>query len=318
MSQGQIIIRFPFNDFMKYQDVNNMLPPQLIPLCNSVEVNEKDDRVAIRGSLIHEINNIIDNVLSGVNPNDIVFKNNIREYLNKINAKTYQQYVDMLKNLNYSSEQHFAILTYELLIRSMTDTFAIKGLDMPKDQKSLSDIYADICGEFASFFIKDGDRDVKFLIKLLELCEKTFSDFVDQKKPLDSNNMYRVDHFKGFMNLLGLLFSRGLLSHKITLSCACKLKDLIFKSEWGQQECDNVFNGYKRMINQILTMHEKKYKEIDANSRAKSVEYLKSLQTIHNDIDNKNKEKPKLRKYTMLAHKDMAERLHKIINVYNK
>lgn len=308
MAQSQIVIRIPYHDFMKYQDVNNVMPKQLISFCK-----ESSSKLTLRDSFLKDLNTIIDNVLSGVNPNDIVFKNNIREYMNKINNKTYTQYVDMLKKLNYNTEQHFAILAYELIVRSMTDVLAVKGLDLnrAKDQKSLSEIYVDICSEFSTFFIRDGEKDVKFLVKLLELCEKTFTDFVDPDKPLDPNNMYRVDHFKGFMNFLGLLFNRGLLSHKITQWCLTKLRDLIFKSNWGQVECDNVYDGYKRFLNQILMYHERRMKETE---RSKAQEYLRTVQGVHKEIEARNKETPKLKKLVMMAHNELDERLRRLVH----
>jgi hypothetical protein len=136
----------------------------------------------------------------------------------------------------------------------MTDSVAVKGIDLPADQKSLSELYSDIVVAFSQLMLIDNNKEVKFNVLFLDYCQKYFIDFTNKIKPLDQNNQYRVDNYKGFCNLLGLLFQRKIVSQKIITGCLSSIRDLIFTSGWGQLECENVYDGYKKVL-------YKKYKD---------------------------------------------------------
>jgi|LakMenEpi02Apr12_1017379.scaffolds.fasta_scaffold01730_1 hypothetical protein len=303
VKQNEIFISYPLEEFLKYQDVNNTMPLNLTVLCK-----DRGCKIYFRDSILKDVKNIIDNFRAGINPNDTAFLGSIREYLNIINNKNYVQYIDLLKKINYTSNGHFDILTNELILRAMMDMIAVKNISLPDGQKSPSEIYADIALEFSSFFIKDNNIDIKFINKLMETCQKYFLDFTDITKPLDKNNQYRVDNFKGFINFLGLLFNRDILSHKITISCITKLKDLMFNIEWGQIESENIHDGYIKFLNQILITYEKKIKK-----QSTDLSYLESLEKIHIEISNLNDKYKKLRKFPMLIHKELENRFKKLV-----
>ena len=192
----------------------------------------------------------------------------------------------------------------------MTDMTAVKGIEMPNGQKSLSELYADIVNEFQNHTVKYNNTDIKFLTVFLDNCQKLFVDYMDPKKVLDNNNQYRVDSYKGFMNFLGLLFTSKILSHKIILSCLNKVKDLMMSKEWsnwGQTECENIYDGYKKLMLYIVTMYINKK---DLNDSDK--EYVKSVLENHNKIKEQNEKLNKLRKFTMMAHKDIETKLVKM------
>jgi hypothetical protein len=145
----------------------------------------------------------------------------------------------------------------------------------------------------------------------MDHCQRYFSDFIDPTKILDSNNQYRVDNFKGFMNFLGLLFCAHILSHKIVNLCLSKLRDLMttkYWSEWGQSECENVYDGYKKLVHYVVVNYNKTSELKDSDK-----EFIKSVLSIHNNVKEINEKTNKLRKFTMMAHKDLENKLSKLV-----
>lgn len=302
---AKINISYNLDKFMEYKDKNNMIPPNLKPLCN-----EYGGTLIMRDIIMKEVHNVIDMFTSGKNPNDIIFKNSIIENLNKINQKNYVVILEALKNLSYTKHEHFVTLSSDILLRAMTDVTAIKGVEMPVGQKSLSDLYADVVQEFSQLMIKENNKEIKFINVFMDHCQKYFSDFIDPSKILDSNNQYRVDNFKGFMNFLGILFCTHILSHKIVNLCITKLRDLMNTPQWnswGQAECENVYDGYRRLVHYVFVNYSKKQLE-DSDK-----EFIKSIIAIHHSVKETNDKLNKLRKFTMMAHKDLENKLTKFV-----
>lgn len=303
---AKINITYCLDDFMKYKDMNNYLPVNLKPICNEI-----GGTVILRDLILKEVGLVIDSFNSGKNPNDVIFKNSIIEFLNKINQKNYQTIIDGLTNLTYTKPEHYVVLSYDILLRAMTDMTAVKGIEMPTGQKSLSELYADIVMEFQNHTVNYNNTDIKFITVFLDNCQKLFVDYMDSKKVLDNNNQYRVDSYKGFMNFLGLLFTNRILSHKIILSCLNKVKDLMMSKEWsnwGQTECENIYDGYRKLISYVLSIYINKK---DMNDSDK--EYIKSVLENHNKIKEQNEKLNKLRKFTMMAHKDIETKFAKLV-----
>jgi len=308
-SGSKIAISYKLDDFMRYQDINNLMHSNLVSFCSDYSGD-----VVLRLSLLKQSDSIINNFLSGKNPNDIIFKNTVIEYLNKVNIKTFDTCIEMLKKLNYTSKDHFETLAFEIIIRAMTDPIVVKGIDVPDGQHTLSEMYGDIATEFSAFLIKTETEDIKFISILLNMCQKYFVDFTDTTKPLDQNNQYRVDNFKGFLNFIGLLFNRSVLSHEIVTTCLSKLIDLIYIPAWGIVESENVYDGYSKLINQILSISEKKC----VRRTTVDIKYIEKVKELHQSIKIKNDTEPKLRKFAMLSHKDIDNRLSKFIEKLNK
>jgi len=301
-----IKVSYDLDKFMEYKDRNMMLPLNLKPICN-----EYGGTFIIRDILLKEVGAVIDNFNSGKNPNDIIFKNLVIENLNKITQKNYTTIIEALKNLSYTKQDHFVTLSSDLLLRAMTDATAIKGVEMPVGQKSLSELYSDIVVEFSQLSIKENNNDIKFIIVFMDHCQRYFTDFIDPTKILDSNNQYRVDNFKGFMNFLGLLFCSHILSHKIVKLCLSKLRDLMttkYWSEWGQSECENVYDGYKKLVHYVVVNYSKISELKDSDK-----EFIKSIISVHNSVKEINDKTNKLRKFTMMTHKDLENKLNKFI-----
>jgi hypothetical protein len=302
---AKINISYNLDKFMEYKDKNNMIPPNLKPLCN-----EYGGTLIMRDIVMKEVHNVIDMFTSGKNPNDIIFKNSVIENLNKINQKNYALILETLKNLSYTKHEHFVTLSSDILLRAMTDITAIKGVEMPQGQKSLSELYADIVQEFLHLLIKENNKEIKFINVFMDHCQRYFTDFIDPTKILDSNNQYRVDNFKGFMNFMGILFCTHILSHKIVNLCITKLRDLMNTPQWnswGQAECENVYDGYRRLVHYVFVNYSKKQLE-DSDK-----EFIKSILAIHNSVKETNDKLNKLRKFTMMAHKDLENKLTKFV-----
>ena len=302
----KINISYNLDKFMQYKDSNSMLPTNLKPLCN-----EFGGTLILRDIIMKEVNNVIETFTSGKNPNDIIFKNYIIENLNKLNQKNFSLIIDGLKNLSYTKHEHFATLSADILLRAMTDVTAIKGVEMPAGQKSLSELYGDIVVEFSQLMIKENNKEIKFITVFMDYCQRYFTDFIDPNKILDNNNQYRVDNFKGFMNFLGVLFCSHILSHKIVHLCLSKLRDLMTTTQWntwGQTECENVYDGYRRLVHYVFVNYSKK--KIEQND----VDFIKSILSVHNNVKEINEKTNKLRKFTMMAHKDLETKLTKLTN----
>jgi hypothetical protein len=302
----QINISYSLEDILKYKnkEANNFLPPNIKPFCN-----EYGGMLMFRDCILKDASQVISNFLAGKNPNDIVFKNRIIELLNKINQLNYESILQELQMLNYKNQEHFTTLTQDILFRAMNDTVAVRGVDLPPDQKSLSELYADIVVAFSQLMIKDNNKEIKFIALILDLCQKYFIDFTNKIKPLDQNNQYRVDNYKGFCNFLGLLFQRKIINSTIIINCLNGMRNLIYLSSWGQLECENVYDGYKKVMYRVVNYYTNTSNTI--NDTDKKV--LAEINKIHVDIRERNEKTSKLRKFTMMVHKDIENKLVKIL-----
>ena len=81
-------------------------------------------------------------------------------------------------------------------------------------------------------------------------------------------------------------------------------------SQWeklGQNECENTYEGYRRILYKVYQLYSKR----QLNDSDKS--FIKALLEIHNAIKVQNEKLNKLRKFTMMAHKDLETKLTKFL-----
>ena len=300
-----INISYNIDEFMKYKELNYMLPVNLKPYCNDI-----GGTVYFRDGMVKEVGAIIDTFMNGRNPNDILFKNSIIEALNNITQRNYQTVITNLKSLNFDKTEHFTTLASDLLICAMTDITGVKGINMPPGQISSSEIYVLVACDFFPLMIEDNNKNIKFSSVFLEMCKRNFDDFCDAQKPLDHNNLYRVDNFKGFTNFLGLLYAKGLINSFAINDCLTRLVKLIYDTTWGQAESENVYEGFRRIMNNIIKHFESKnpkdLKETDKK-------FLQQLHKIHVDIQTRNKSSSKLRRFTMMYHDENEKKIQKLL-----
>lgn len=298
-----INISYNLDEFMHYKHNNMMLPSNLKSFCNEI-----GGVLIFRDNIIKEATNIVNSFLSGKNPNDIIFKNSIIELMNKITQKTYKQILESLKTLEYTKSEHFITLATDILIRAMTDPVAVKGIDLPPNQQTLSEIYLMIVVDFFPLMIVENEKEIKFSSVFLDLCKRYFDDFTDSIKPLDQNNAYRVDNFKGFTNFLGLLYSYGLINGKVLHSCMVKVISLIYDTTWGTTECENAYDGYRKMLNHVIGTFEKKLNFNDSDKK-----FIDALWKLHEEIKTKNMSMSKLRRFTMMYHDESEKKMAKLL-----
>ena len=91
--------------------------------------------------------------------------------------------------------------------------------------------------------------------------------------------------------------------------CITRLVNLIYNTTWGQTESENVYEGYRRILNNTLKAIEKRteFKELD-------LKFLQQLMKVHQDITEKNKSSSKLRRFTMMYHDESEKKLNKLKN----
>lgn len=254
MTDQRVSIKYSIDEIFACRDENCLMPRELEEYCN----NRYKSPMLILAELVKPMDDITKSHSHGINPNDISLKNTIRDNLNKINHSNYKIILEELKSLNYTCENHFAMLASELIIKSMNDVLACRGVEASKkDQKTGSEIYTGIAAEFTNYFIKQGTATIKFKTVLIRECQLYFDKLTDKKERMDQNNPHRVSNYKGFMNMIGLMYTNGLFPRDIIKVCSNKIITLILSSGLPQDDCDNYYSGYERLMNRVLCHFEK-------------------------------------------------------------
>lgn len=298
---SQVLVRYDINTLMSHKQENDVLIKSLEKYC----LTNNSHPLLIRDEFKHEMSNIVTSMLNGINPNDILLKTTIRNLLNKVSKKNYDESLVELKNIKYTDKQHFVILARDLLDRSMNDPVVLGGFTPSDNDNFISDINANIAKEFCQFHLdtESGDK-ITFKNILTNMCQEQFSEFMDESKRLDANNKHRVDNYKGFMNFIGLLYNRHILSNKIVVLCLLKIKKLIYESDWSKAESENLFGGYEKLILQLMYGVRK--------GKGKSKELLPALIKITKSIEVDNKTNTKLRVIPMLIQKSIMDNLNSL------
>jgi hypothetical protein len=313
-------------EIFSYQDKNLVMTPELEKYCvnknkhNKIVLSEgkiiddeKNGRVTL-GQLYQVMDEITKSYSQGINPNDITLMNTIRDCLNKVNNDNYNQILSDLKSLAYVSENNFSFLAKEIIVQSMNDNLARKGLES-KEQKSPSELYASIACEFSNYQITVDDREIRFKSILTKECKNFFDSLVNTKERMDRNNLNKIANYKGFMNMIGLMYKFGLFPFGIIMKCFTKIVSLILDSQLPQEECDNYYSGYERLMNRILLFFEK-----EKSSNQIIQEFNKIKDDIH-EINSKissacEKEVKPIRAYSILTHSQNVQRFNKLCETF--
>ena len=315
MNDQNIIIRYDINQIFACRDNNYLMPKELLDYCNH---NEKS-QMSILLDLVKPMDVVTKSYSSGINPNDMTFKNVIRENLNKLNNKNYDTVINDIATLNYTSEIHFSILATELIVKSMNDAMASKGFEASKNgQKTPSELYVDVALRFSDYHIniENETKQVRFKNIMSKMCQKYFNSLTDSKESMDKNNPHRVSNYKGLMNMIGLMYTNGMFPREIIIVCFNKIINLILHSNLSQEESDNYYSGYERLINRIISYFEGPITSIMDTRFNAITEGLKEMNdTITKACDEKPNAKP-LRMYSLMTHANNITRNAKLCDLY--
>lgn len=238
MVQTQRSLSYQYDEFMKYQQINNVLPQHLVPYC----VQDASHHMPNISTFDDQLSSIISSITKGDNPNNVVFKNFVKFYVNMINQGNFDEYLQKLRALDYSSREHIHFLGSELIICAIRCPISVKGFTFQEESKykSVPEICADMAKQFSSLLVKSENVGADFHAEIMKICQQYFLDFVDLNKSLDENNENTSDNFKGFMTFLGLLYSRGIINIKVVIDCLDSIKRSIFCTECKcQQHCES-------------------------------------------------------------------------------
>lgn len=279
------LIRYNFEEFSKFKEINDVMPQELQKHC----IINNNCNIKIRDEFKEELIVVIDAMMKGMNPNNIMVKNTIREHLNKLTKENYSIILEQLETIQYTTDILTTLAT-ELIIRSMNDYVSAKGFEN-NNEITFTDIYTDIIVIFTN-------KNDKFGNIIRNLSKNYFDDFIDPTNSLDKNNLYRVDNFKGFMNLIGLLYRKKIMGGKVINYCLNSLQALILNEKKTIEEVQNIFMAYERLLNQILLSPDIK-------------QYIEQIKLIHNKlIENENKNR--FKKFALVTHDKILEKINLI------
>jgi hypothetical protein len=212
----------------------------------------------------------------------------------------------------------------------MNDAMACKCVESNKKQKTPSEIYMSVAQAFSGLCIKKNDEFIKFKKVMSKECQLYFKKFIDinknsnsdNKTSMDQNNPHRVSNYKGFMNMIGLMYCYNLFPKEIICMCFDQIVKLILDSDLPQEECDNYYSGYERLMNRVLCIFE-----VD-NVSKNMLEEFNGIKNYITDFNNKiieacqdssvkssSKSKP-LRMFSSMTHKKNIVRFETLSNKY--
>ena len=310
-------ISYHLDDITVCKNDNVVMDERFKKYCNSLKYKDND---ALMEELFKPMEEIIKSHFEGINPNDISLMNIIRDNMNKIKESNFDTIIEVLKTLYYTSVDNFKFLADELITRSMNDSMASKGFNTNEGELTPSDIYMKVALEFKDLCIKDekDEKPTRFLNIYVKSCSTYFDNFTDITMKLDKFNPHRVSIFKGFMNMIGLMYKYNIFPYQIIIKCLEKLVNIITDTENGlvQEERDNYYTGYVRIVDKVLQkmdneiINEKEFSELYEFMDEKN-ELITSLSS------NKKKADDIIKRFSILTHNDNIERLEKINEKYN-
>lgn len=321
---SKTIIRYNFEDFVKYQKVNNFLPPQLSPYV----IQNKNINNNFLSNFENTLGNIINSITVGDDPNDIIYKNMVKFNINTINNNSYNEVLTNLKTLDTPPKIHFMINEIILCIIRCPQMCKNTEIDNLKNN-STPELCCELLKDFTNFV-------PTFSANMLSILQKIFLDFFDKNKFLDENNSYNSDLYKSFMTLLGMLYFKKLLPNSIITFCITKIISEIFPAATiadqekicsrNNTECVNYFKGYDFLLNFVLTTLEYNLKSKTSSENkvhiktyaALLLEQHKSIteyNSVYKCFDNKQNIVVPLRQHIIITHNLIMSRIEKIMTM---
>ena len=316
---------YDIDTFLGFMKINNVMMPELKQYVYTTE----DIPTVLSDDCISVLKDITSLLCSGTNPNDINFRNIVKMNINKLNQSNYDDILEKIKSMSYSSENNIYILVIELISGSIISPVAYKGYSMQEynisnHQKTLPELCADIFREFCSdIFEIGGGSTLNFHSISLKILKGYFDNYMLHENKMDENNIYNSDNYKGFMSFVGLLFVRNIVSENIVLYCLKKIISVIFDLDSlknnvtirNNTECTNLYNGYKHLLD--FTIYKLKndtcttnfLKELISNHQ----KFIK-LNSSFKSFDSKNTLVIPLRPMSLINIKILGEQLNLLVD----
>jgi hypothetical protein len=242
MSMSKESSSYQYDEIIKYQTINNTIPKELASYC-VIDINNGHPILTDYEDVLTEI---ISNITKGFDPNSVVFRNNVKMYINTINQTNYDDVIHKLKILDFTNKENIDFLISELLIGAMRSNLSVKGFTFEEDPKykTLPEICADVAKYFVNYIPTNDKNTVDFHNEIHSICRQYFTDYLDMNKMMDENNEDMGDNYKGFMTFMGLLYSRGIINIKHIIECMDTIKRAIYVTNCVSREhdifCDDV------------------------------------------------------------------------------
>lgn len=183
-------------------------------------------------SFLPELKTIVTDISKGVNPNRVVFRNNIKMLINKLNTETLKETLAKLEQLDFQPAENVKLLVLELVNASARCPAAVKGFTFSPKYKSTPELCVEVLKHFSSLISKSDNFETGFHEETMRLCQHSFADYIDAEQSIDENNENTSDNYKGFMTLMGLLYNSGLISIKVVIDCMDVVRRAIFCSRF--------------------------------------------------------------------------------------
>lgn len=220
-------LSYSYDEFIKYKTINNVLPQHLVPFCSHESARDIYPDISVFGDTL---NNIITSITKGDDPNNSVLKNLIKINVNMVHQGNYEEYLQKLQEQSYFSKENIHFLLTELIVCAASYPVSVKGFQEDPKHKSVPEVCADILKQFTKRVEEIDGKPVSFHNELMKLCQQFFSDFVDLNKSLDENNIHTTEGYFGFMTVMGLLYTRGIIGNKVVIDCLETITRSIFCS----------------------------------------------------------------------------------------
>jgi hypothetical protein len=321
----EIRTSYKLNDFINYQKTNDLMIPELVPYL-SHQNNSRTELISFN----LQLENIINSITKGDNPNEIIFRNIIKVYINTLNQNNYDDYIQKIKKIDYSSKTCVHYLVSELIICCWNCSIAYKGFNLETELKNdtTPELCANVCKQISSYVATIDGNEISFHNELLFVCQRYFVKFMKDENKLDEHNPQNVDNYKGFMTLMGLLFERDVIPYKIILICLTNIKNNIFRS--GKEspdgkykickhdtiEISNLYKGYEFLVNHII---RKKVKDENMSELIKNIleihETIKKNNSNYKIISSTGEYNNPLRPYYMIIHNKLSNKLKEKIDI---
>lgn len=248
--------QYAYDEFMKYKDINAVIPSILY---KNVGLGKPNDiNIDIYCGIL---NDIITSIKQGNDPNEIVLKNNIKHLINIINQLNYDETLEKIKKIDFSSVKIIRFFISELIICAMRYQISIKGYDFEDmTHVTIPEICSDLQKYFITYIVPTDTNPNNFHMELLNVCQQYFLEFLNLNKSIDENNADTSDNYKGFMTVLGLLFERNVISIKIAGNCIEQIIKNIFcintklEKKYEEHDC---YECSKKMYGYTITSKSK-------------------------------------------------------------